>query len=314
MSIVTTNMGLTIPTPSITPGPTYANEINGTIQLIADHDHSNSAKITPAGLSITSDLTVNSNNLTALRTSRYTSQSSTLSGVNDVNCAYFYNGNYYINNGSGVPVQITAGASVNGGGGGTSNAWETLTVAANRTIIPSDTFVNINVTTTSPITISLPVASAVAAGRYYIICDNSGGSVTNNITLAPNGANAINGSSSSRTLASAFGTWIVRSNGTSWQLMYLAFSGLTSSALTYGSAVLSSTGLTVGSTTLTSSALTYGSAVLSSTGLTVGSTTLTSSALSTGTVTASGAVSAPSLRLAPVRPSSLPATSRATPP
>jgi hypothetical protein len=93
MSIVTTNMGLTIPTPSITPGPTYANEINGTIQLIADHDHSNSAKITPAGLSITSDLTVNSNNLTALRTSRYTSQSSTLSGVNDVNCAYFYNGN-----------------------------------------------------------------------------------------------------------------------------------------------------------------------------------------------------------------------------
>ncbi len=260
-------MGLTIPIPSITEGPLYAAQIGLNLQIISAHDHSDSAKVTPAGLDITTDLSFNSNNAFALRTTRFVDQTSTLSGINDFNSCYFYLGDFYINSGSGVPVQITSGASPIGAGGGSGNIWEPLSISANHTVLAGDTVININVTTSSPITITLPSAASVSAGRYYVICDVSGASVTNNIALAPNGSNQINGSASVHYLTSAYGTWFLRSDGVSkWQLVYTGFSGLTSSSLTFGSTILNSTGLSVGSNTLTSTALTIGSGSMTTTG------------------------------------------------
>lgn len=246
----TANMNLTLPVPSERSGPDYAVDINTAISTIDSHDHSTGkgVKVTPAGLDMTTDLDMQGNNLNDVRTVRFENQSAALNSSSDVCTPYFYLGDLWVNNGAGTAVQVTSGSTVLAAAA-TPNIWESTSITANLTIQASDDFVLINCNNSTAITITLPSAAGVANGRFYIITDAIGNSATYNITLSPNGSNQINGSTSSRTLASAYGTWMIRSDGTSkWQLMYLGHSGLTASSLTYGNTVLSSTGLKTGST------------------------------------------------------------------
>ena len=59
--MATANMGLTLPDVSVTPGPTWASQINSNLSLIDAHNHTdtNGARIPTAGLSIDAELKFN---------------------------------------------------------------------------------------------------------------------------------------------------------------------------------------------------------------------------------------------------------------
>jgi hypothetical protein len=111
----TPNMDLIINQVGVTTNPTWATNITSNFATVDAHDHSanNGVQITPAGMNITEDLSFNDNNATDLRSSIYQNQSAVLAAPTDINSAYFVSGNFYINNASGVPVQITLGTGLN---------------------------------------------------------------------------------------------------------------------------------------------------------------------------------------------------------
>lgn len=280
----TINMNLILPVPTVRGGPTYASDINTALTVVDGHDHSDGkgAQVTPSGLDMTSDLSLKGNNLNDVRTVRLGNQLATLNGVDDVCCPYFYAGNFWINNGSGTAVQITAGSNVVAVAGN-SNAWTGTAITSNLTIVPSDTFALIQCNQSVPITISLPSAASVVNGRYFIITDKIGNSQSSAITLASSGSDTINGVTGGKGLHSTYGTWIAICDGVSnWQLVYTGHSGLTAIALTYGSNVFNSTGLSIGSNSWNSTTITMGSATFTSSALTFGNNALTSGGLILG--------------------------------
>lgn len=193
---ITPNMGLTVPTPGSEPGPLYAQEISNDQVIIDTHDHSlgNGVQITPAGLNINSDLTIQNNNVTNQRSSRFIENPSTLGGVGDTNCVYDVNGDLWFNNGVGTPIQITAGSVVDVSG---PVVYSTFATTGNVAIAPTDNYVMIACDPTSnPITITLPVIAGVPTGRLYIVKDSTGKSQTNNITVNPAGSNTVDGAAS----------------------------------------------------------------------------------------------------------------------
>ena len=112
----TPNMGLTKPSPSVTPGPQWANELNASLDKIDTHDHSsgNGSKITPAGLNINSDLTLAANALTNVKNVGLTSVVG--AGISNI---YQNGGNLFWRNGSGADVRITNGSTIDVGALGT---------------------------------------------------------------------------------------------------------------------------------------------------------------------------------------------------
>ena len=191
--------GIVIPTPGQEPGEAYAVDISNALSTLAHLTHTGAAnqdgyQIPSAGINFNADLSAQSNNLTALRSTRFTSQSTTLSGVGDVNCLYFANGNAYVNNGSGTPIQITAGSSLDVT---VSNTLFAHNVASNYTINPSDGYAILLVNTVSAYrVITLPAAASVSAGRFYIIKDASGEANSYNITINRQASDLIDGATS----------------------------------------------------------------------------------------------------------------------
>lgn len=127
----TPNMGLLLPDPTITPGPTYASEIDDAFDLVDSHDHTlgKGVPIPTNAININNDLPFNGFNLDTIRASRFNSQSAFLTLPADVNELYVVNGNLVFNNNLGQPVQITEGATLDatsiggiGGDFGTSTA------------------------------------------------------------------------------------------------------------------------------------------------------------------------------------------------
>ena len=124
MPTTSTNMGLTVPVPSSgasgsgDPGPGYATNISNDLATTIDqHDHSfgKGVQITPAGLNISADLPIGSNNVTAIRGARFTSQASGLNLAGDINELYVKLGDLWYVNGSGVQVQLTTGGGLGTG-------------------------------------------------------------------------------------------------------------------------------------------------------------------------------------------------------
>lgn len=111
----TPNMGLTLPTPTVTLGPTYANQNNAAFTGVDSHDHTSGKglQVPSLGIGINADLTFAGFNATNLKSTRFTSQGSALIGASDLSCLYVVSGNLYYNNSSGVAIQVTAGTGVN---------------------------------------------------------------------------------------------------------------------------------------------------------------------------------------------------------
>lgn len=111
---VTPNMNLTLPTPTVTDGPDWAEQINTALEAVDDHDHSSGKgqRVTPAGMDINDDLDVDSNNLLNVNTVELVNQDTALSGVSNICRLQFVDGDFYIVNSGGVAVQITDGDAI----------------------------------------------------------------------------------------------------------------------------------------------------------------------------------------------------------
>lgn len=217
--MATPNMLLSLPTVSVTVGPTWATNINTALELVDAHDHSSDkgARITPAGLNINADLDISNQVFYNFKSVRFQDQLATLSGSSNSNALHTVSGNLYFTSGSGTSIQLTDGGSI-ASSPGSASIFETTAVAANVTIGNADTFVYLIIDTTAARTITLPLASGVSAGRLYILKDSDGDSETYNITINTQGSDTIDGASS-QTLSSNYGSWTVVGDGvSSWYI------------------------------------------------------------------------------------------------
>jgi hypothetical protein len=121
-------MNMPLPIPGVETGPTYASQISGynntsttsCLQILDGHDHSfgKGVQITPAGLNISSDLSVKGNNLTTARSVRFSAQGSLIPAVSpDIGCVYFSGVDAYINDLSGNQIRLTQSGGVAGSPG-----------------------------------------------------------------------------------------------------------------------------------------------------------------------------------------------------
>lgn len=115
----TSNMNLIVPTVGLQPGPTWAQNVNTDLSTIDSHDHSsgNGVQITPAGISITSDLSFMSNNAIGLRSTRYASQGSPLIAPVDNQSLSVSGVDLYYLDGNGNSIRLTQAGSIAGTSG-----------------------------------------------------------------------------------------------------------------------------------------------------------------------------------------------------
>lgn len=209
--MITTFMSLNLPTPSVTLGPEWASDLNTALELVDSHDHTSGKgkKITPAAININATLSFNAQAAEDVSYLELQDQSATLSNPSKV---YAVNGDLYWNNGSGVPVQITDGGSVITTPASVES-FDYLSVSTSTTIGSGDNTVFVNVDSTSAaVSITVPEASSVAAGRIYVIKDKAGTSETNSISILASGADEIDGETSI-VLSSNYGSIIIIGNG-----------------------------------------------------------------------------------------------------
>lgn len=222
---ISPNMGITIPTPLSEMGPDYAAEINAGTLIIDSHTHvaGQGLPVVTAGLNINADLPINANNINNARSYRMTNSGIVLSGGSDVNEIYTFNGNLYFNNASGTPIQITNASSINA----TNTFYSPRSIAANTTILPADTYVYYEVDSSgAAVTINLPSAALVTAGRFYIFKDINGSAQGNNIGIAPNGSDTIDNSNTTVLFKINYLSALLVSDGSSkWFISYYSDPG-----------------------------------------------------------------------------------------
>jgi len=206
-------MGMTVPT-SATPGQQYALDItNDLITRIAPHTHTGAAnldgyQLNSDALDITMDLQLNGTNLGGVRSVQFESQSTVLTGAEDINDWYFVNGNAYVNDGNGTPIRITESGQL-------ASSFSFLNFTSfNINITPyfilyTDPYNLYNVDSTSlQINITLPPISLLSpgSGRFYIFKDVGNNAGTNNIVV-----NVAAGSLN--LFSNGFNTFTINSNG-----------------------------------------------------------------------------------------------------
>lgn len=117
------NMGLVLPGVSLTEGPQWAADVNASLSIIDQHNHSagNGVQITPAGLNLNTDVSFLSNNAITLRSVRMVAQGSPLAGSSDLGCIYVSGVDLYYNDENGNQIQITQSGGVAGTPGSIAN-------------------------------------------------------------------------------------------------------------------------------------------------------------------------------------------------
>lgn len=137
---ISTNMSLPIPVVGVDPGPQYGTDINSCFAILDSHNHSagSGVQITASGINIGTDFPMNNNNLTSIKSARFTAQSAALSGPSDLGCLYDVSGDLYYNDGSANQVRITQSGAVAGTPGSISNLTSPASAAyvgANSTFV-----------------------------------------------------------------------------------------------------------------------------------------------------------------------------------
>lgn len=137
---ISPNMGLVVPTVGVEIGPDWATDLNASLDIIDGHNHSagQGVQVTPDGLNINSDLSFIGNNAISLRSTRFSPESSPISGVSDLNALSVSGVDLYYRDGSGNSIRMTQGGSIVG----TSGSITGLVSPASATYIPgTQTFV-----------------------------------------------------------------------------------------------------------------------------------------------------------------------------
>lgn len=168
----TTNMNITIPEPLVTPGPTYASQINEAIDVIDEHDHvtGRGKAITPNAMSITTDIPMNSQSLANTNSVKFKNNTGTLVTTNAI---YTYNGDLYFVDNVGNQVRLTASGVVNVSGVGGITGLDSFAALTYSTINKEFTFTR------------TPGVLAKIASASLKLYDDTGASV-NAVTLRSN--------------------------------------------------------------------------------------------------------------------------------
>lgn len=211
-----TYMLLVLPVPESEIGPDWAQEIITALQRIDLHDHSEGlgTKITPAGININAALDMQNNNVSDAAAVFLHQLAATLGSTNQ-GCLYRVGSNLYWNNGAGAAVQITSGGSVNAPGSGAVSA--NVISSYPYTVLTSDAQKVLIIDTASARTLNLPAASN---SMFFMVKDGVGSAQTNNITIAPNGTDLIDGVNASITVRENHGSIGLVSDGVSkWYIV-----------------------------------------------------------------------------------------------
>jgi hypothetical protein len=213
-TIISPNMNLPVPVPTVDPGPDYANNEVQCFNQIDSHNHTpgNGVPITPAGLNINSALNIQQQALQNVGQINFTSQTS----LTTPSTLYEEGADLYYNDGVGNIVRITQSGSVTGAAGtitglpsGTASAsfqsvsgtfqFQSATntpaniTGASLTLAPQTTGTN-NITISTP----NPLPST-----YSITLPSSTPAATNILTMGTDGTiyNALNVDNSTLTIA-----------------------------------------------------------------------------------------------------------------
>lgn len=262
-----TNMALTIPVVGVDPGPQYATDTNNCLTIIDGHDHSPGygVSITPAGLSLTSDLTFLSNNATNVRSVRFTPQNTTFSTVADIGCVYESGVDLYYRDGSGNNIRITQSGSL-AGAAGTITGLPSGTASASYV---AGTFIFQSATATP----------ANVDGESFILRNNAANS--KGLTLSPPNAMASNYSITLPVLPSGNNTILtIDTSGNISPAMVLDNSTLVNVSGTLQVATGGITGLQIAGATITSGNI----AGASITGSNIAANTITGGNIATSTI------------------------------
>lgn len=194
MALTTTTplMNLVLPTPTEQLGPLWATQLNEALEAVDAHDHTSEkgTRVPVGGLNINDNLNFDGNKPYNLLSTQYEDQDATLTGAAHAMSVYVKDGDLYYTNDSGTAVQITDGGALLSVPGEVQTL-ERTTVSGDITIDPSDTFVHLSVDTSAEREITLPLASAVADGRIYVIKDATGSASANPITISIQGSDTI---------------------------------------------------------------------------------------------------------------------------
>lgn len=127
------NMGLLVPSIGVEIGPNWAQDINSSLALIDQHQHSpgNGVAISPDGMNINADLPFNDFNLSLVRSVNFSVQGSPLALPGDLGCLYVSGVDLYYNDENGNQIRMTA----SGGVAGTPGSIGSLTAPASVTYV-----------------------------------------------------------------------------------------------------------------------------------------------------------------------------------
>lgn len=219
---MTPYMAMDLPVPGTTAGGAgalylWAEKLNTALEDVVDgHDHSSGkgTRVPTSGININADLEFNGYDATELRSTRFEQQSS-VAASDDIACLYVLSstGDLYYRNAGGTQIRLTSGGAVNAAGL-SANTYNGINKVADYTILPGDTETHFRFDTTAATrTATLPAASGVSDGRFYLLASSTG---ANSLVVAPAGADTINGSASSITVRGYGGAYVVRTGTTSW--------------------------------------------------------------------------------------------------
>lgn len=182
-------MALEIGVPGVTVGPAWAELIERNKDDIDVHDHSTGkgVQVPTAGILIDDEMDFNANGILDARVVQLSSAG--LSGDRSVLYRDSYGDLHWVDD-AGADVPITSGGSL--AVSTLSNGfWSTELKSASFILSGSNkTLIRVN-TAGGARTITLPAASAVTAGQFFVIVDI--GSGANNIVFDPDGTDKING-------------------------------------------------------------------------------------------------------------------------
>lgn len=161
-----TNMGLVIPVTGSATGPDWANDLNASLLTVDAHDHTsgNGVLIVPSAMNIDADLTFTDNNATNLRSVRFYSQGSEISGGSDLDCLYVVTNDLYYRDGAGNQIRLTQAGNINNSI--VANISETYSLAILRGTINSAS------------------SGSIVSGEGFSITRNGTGDITITFTTA----------------------------------------------------------------------------------------------------------------------------------
>jgi hypothetical protein len=230
---VTKFMNLTLPVVGKTIGPIWATMVNTAIEAIDNHDHSSGkGKLVPV-----SSIRVNGDVDFTPSTTAYGVKNLSYARFTDLNAAgiaaptaesvlYSWKNDLWWNHdsgtGSGTPVQITQKGVL----ASKTTYFETFTLESSQQTFTMGSYERYSFMAIQPYstgtTISLPYASAVGVGKFFIIQDVVGDANTKNITISPKSTDYVGGGSLAADVVinTSYGHYWITSDGvTKWMVL-----------------------------------------------------------------------------------------------